>query len=436
MDPLANPIRRPGPRPIRPPAMKCHTAAAFGPIPPPWGEPKHRVLPSGAASWQFRPQLRRSACQLDNFFVNGPEMTSITAARPYQRACAGPGQTPIQVFGPAPKRRSAARSFAAPVAAGGGWGATAPAATGLLKFPTKQGRLAFPAPARQPSGRVFGQSRPRKARALPTDQGAPSGPRRRLRIPPAAALRACPPGMNVDRPTRSQSSGAAPRRAAAARMPGADGGASSRPRAPRAAARPAPVALRPAAAASRRRHAPQRRRWRSRAPQAGHWRRQRCGAERADAWPGSASAAGDGPAAQLHSVANRARTLGRIRRICGDALAWTRRAARIAAAQTAAPARLAPNRRPTAAPPSWRGKRPAKATRSFPAPSRRPMPGDSVPAGAGTSFVHLEDPAFSASGTPRRGLRRLAARSGTRLPPGSRGAAGASRQTVSLSRNA
>ena len=130
-EPLANPIRRPGPPPIRPPAMKCHSAAAFGPIPPPWGEPKRRVLPSGAAFWQFRPQLRRSACQFDNFFVNGPEMTSITAARPYQRACAEPGQTPIHVFGSAPKRRSPALGFAAPVAAGGGWGATAPAATGL-----------------------------------------------------------------------------------------------------------------------------------------------------------------------------------------------------------------------------------------------------------------------------------------------------------------
>ena len=30
-DPLANPIRRPGPRPIRPPAMKCHAAAPFWP---------------------------------------------------------------------------------------------------------------------------------------------------------------------------------------------------------------------------------------------------------------------------------------------------------------------------------------------------------------------------------------------------------------------
>ena len=323
-------------------------------------------------------------------------------------------------------------------AGGGGrrMGRNRPSRHRSLKFPTKQGRLAFPAPARQPSGRVFGQSRPRKARAPPTDQGAPSGPRRRLRIPPAAALRACPPEMNADRPTRSQSSAAAPRRAAATRMPGADGGASSKPRAPRAAARPAPAALLPAAAASRRRHAPQRRRWRSRAPQAGHWRRQRCGAKRADVWPGSACDAGDGPAAQLHSVANRARTLGRIRRICGDALPLTRRAARIAAAQTSAPVRLAPNRRPTASPPAWRGERSAKATRSFPAPSRRRMPGDSVPAGAGTSFVHLEDPAFSASGAPRRGLRRLAARSGTRLPPGSRGAAGASRQTASLSRNA
>ena len=38
-DPFNSPIRRPGSRPIRPPAVKFTVLRLFGPIPPPWCEP-------------------------------------------------------------------------------------------------------------------------------------------------------------------------------------------------------------------------------------------------------------------------------------------------------------------------------------------------------------------------------------------------------------
>ena len=191
------------------------------------------------------------------------------------------------------------------------------------RFPASAGGSRPPAPNPPALRRT-------RLRAPPPDDSRPRPSSIRRRPPPAHPILRIGCRFAPARPESSRASANPPARPAAGRF------APARRGPPQAAIMPAPnppTLRRPrlrAPPGDSRLRAADPRKWRSRPPRGagarGRRKRdigagRRCGAQRAGVRPDCTCAAGDGPAARLRGVANRAKPLRLIRRMCGDALA-------------------------------------------------------------------------------------------------------------------